>query len=80
MISTILARLKNLSYHYRSDEAAAYFTNNDYVYHIYKHNDNSYILTVNYHNYNILCRYFQRRSEHIRENNLKNIENIIQIS
>ena len=50
---------------------------------IYKH-DNSYILTAKYHNYNNIpndsYKCFQKRSEYIRENNLKNIENIIQIS
>ena len=33
-ISTILTKLKNLSHYYESDEAAAYFTNDDYVYYI----------------------------------------------
>jgi len=83
-ISTILTRLRNLSHYYGGEDSAAYFTNDGYDYHIYKHDDNSYILTVNYHNYNNIpndnCRCFQRRSEYIRDNNLKNIENIVQIS
>lgn len=77
-ISMILGGLKNLSHYYEWENGATYFTNDNYDYHIYKH-DNTCILIVNYHsntsNSNFL--YFKERSEHIRENNLKNIENII---
>lgn len=80
-ISMILTKLKNLSHFYGEQDRAAYFTNDGYDYHIYKHDDNSYILIVNHHNHNNIpndsCLYFKKRSEYIEENNLKNIENII---
>jgi len=77
-ISMILTRLKNLSHYYEGQDAATYFTNDNYNYHIYKHDD-SYILIVNYHNNmsNSNFIYFKERSDYIRDNNLKNIENII---
>ena len=47
-ISMILNRLKNISHFYEGQDCAAYFTNDNYDYHIYKHDDNSYILIVTY--------------------------------
>lgn len=81
-ITVILSRLRNLSHYYGGQDDAAYFTNDNYVYRVYKHDDNSYILIVNYRNNipndtNDNCIFFKERSEYIRENNLKNIENII---
>ena len=48
-----------------------------YDYYIYKHDDNSYILIVNYHNNTTSECPYLNRSEYIRKNNSKNIENII---
>lgn len=77
-ISVILTGLKNLSHFYEGQDSVAYFTNDGYDYHIYKHDDNSCILIVNHHNNTSYdeCPYLNR-SEYIRKNNSKNIENII---
>lgn len=76
-ISTILTGLKNLSHFYEGQDNAIYFTNDGYDYYIYKHDDNSYILIVNYHNNTTSECPYLNRSEYIRKNNSKNIENII---
>lgn len=74
-ISTILSSLRNLNHYYERQNTATYSTNDNYDYHVYQHDDNSYILSINYHNNTLISH--KERSERIRENNLKNIENII---
>ena len=43
-----MTKLKNLSHYYESDEVAAYFTNDDYVYHIYNVNTREDVPTIEY--------------------------------